>query len=83
MTPDVVLAHSFDAVMARKYFIVCVPTTYGKLFPRLICCPDHQFFDPFHLDGCVLEHPVAPFIGIKHRVSNIIAIYFAGPVGGL
>ena len=35
-------AHNFDAVLAQKYFIICVPTAYGKLFPRLISCPDHK-----------------------------------------
>ena len=47
---------NFDAVLAKKYFIVCVPTIYGKLFPRLICCPDYEYFDPFHVDGCLREH---------------------------
>ena len=61
VTPDVVAAYKFDAVLAKKYFIVCVPTVYGKLFPRLICCPDHEIFDPFHLDGCIHEpHPPPP-----------------------
>ena len=27
---DVVTVQNFDAVQARKYFIVCVPTVYGK-----------------------------------------------------
>ena len=58
VTPDVVAAYNFDAVLAKKYFIVCVPTLYDKLFPRLICCPEHEFFDPFHVDGCV--HPLPP-----------------------
>ena len=39
---DVVTAHNFDAVLAQKYFIICVPTVYGRLFPRLISCPDHK-----------------------------------------
>ena len=26
VTPDVVQAYNFDAVLAKKYFIVCVPT---------------------------------------------------------
>ena len=51
-----VTVQNFDAVLAKKYFIVCVPTIYEKLFPRLICCPDHEYFDPFHVDGCVHEH---------------------------
>jgi len=58
VTPDVVAAYNFDAVLAKKYFIVCVPTVYDKLFPRLICCPDYEFFDPFHIDGCI--HPPPP-----------------------
>ena len=52
---DIVTVHNFDAVLAKKYFVVCVPTVYGKLFPRLICCPDHHYFDPLHIDGCVHE----------------------------
>ena len=60
VTPDVVEAYNFDAVLAKKYFIVCVPTVYDKLFPRLICCPEHEFFDPFHIDGCVHPHPLPP-----------------------
>ena len=76
MTPDVVIAYNFDAVLAKKYFIVCVPTVYGKLFPRLLCCPDHEFFDPFHLDGCVhepyLPPPPHPLIG-----KNIFVRYFS------
>ena len=58
VTPDIVQAYGFDALLAKKYFVVCVPTVYEKLFPRLICCPDHEFFDPFHVDGCV--HPLPP-----------------------
>ena len=25
----------------KSHVQVCVPTIYGKLYPRLICCPDH------------------------------------------
>jgi len=58
---DVVSVQNFDAVLAKKYFVVCVPTIYGKLFPRLICCPDFQFFDPFHIDGCLYpDYPPPP-----------------------
>ena len=39
---DVVTAHNFDAFLAKKYFIICVPTVYGRWFPRLIHCPDNQ-----------------------------------------
>ena len=39
---DVVTAHNFDAVLAQKYFIICVPTVYGRLFPRLISCPGQK-----------------------------------------
>ena len=57
---DIVTVKNFDAALAKKYFIVCVPTIHGKLFPRLICCPDHQYFDPFHVDGCVYDHHHPP-----------------------
>lgn len=60
---DVVTVQNFDNFLARKFFVVCVPTVYGKLFPRLICCPDHTFFDPFHIDGCVHNvEPRNPFV---------------------
>jgi len=55
-----VTVQNFDAFLAKKFFVVCVPTPYGKLYPRLICCPDHTFFDPFHIDGCVHDHPLFP-----------------------
>jgi hypothetical protein len=55
---DVVTVQNFDAFLAKKFFVVCVPTIYGKLYPRLICCPDHTFFDPFHIDGCVHDVPL-------------------------
>ena len=52
---DVVTVHNFDAVEARTYFIVCVPTLYGRMYPRLLSCPDHHHFDPQHIDGCISD----------------------------
>ena len=86
-------AHNFDAVLAKKYFIVCVPTVYGKLFPRLLCCPDHEFFDPFHLDGCVHEHyphptplphtlPPPIFGNLEPIITYIDALLEPGSFGG-
>ena len=37
-----VTAHNFDAVLAQRYFIICVPTVYERMFPRLISCPDQE-----------------------------------------
>jgi hypothetical protein len=93
VNPDVVTAHNFDAVLAKKYFIVCVPTVYGKLFPRLLCCPDHEFFDPFHLDGCVHEHYLYPtplprtlpppiFGNLEPSITYIDAFLEPGSFGG-
>ena len=71
---------NFDAEGAKKYFIVCVPTVYGKLFPRLLCCPDYQYFDPLHVDGCVKQgyHPPQPahLPQYSHPVEHIPPVYY-------
>ena len=30
-----------------------MPTAYGRWFPRLLNCPENQFFNPDHVDGCL------------------------------
>ena len=79
VTPDIVQTYRFDALLAKKYFVVCVPTVYDKLFPRLICCPDHEFFDPFHVDGCVHPLPPPPHSENRFLASNLIQFCF-GPL---
>jgi len=66
---DVVTVQNFDAFLAKKFFVVCVPTIFGKLYPRLICCPDHTFFDPFHIDGCV--HDVPPIDPLDPLITRV------------
>ena len=45
---------------AASYFIVCTPTRYGKLFPRLTNCPSRGRFDPSLPLGCPIPPPPPP-----------------------
>ena len=73
---DVVTAHNFDAVLAQKYFIICVPRVYGRLFPRLLSCPNHK------VDGCGANCRLHHFPCLQHFDSNHID-GCVGPGGSL
>ena len=90
MNLDVVTTHNFDAFLAKKYFIICVPTAYGRWFPRLITCPDDQFFNPDHIEGCLgpnglaipLPPPPPPAESLLPLPSLLIPTTLPPPVFG-
>ena len=45
---------------------VCVPTVFGKLFPRLICCPDHTV-DPSQIKKSANQIPFIVLWPVPHR----------------
>ena len=47
------------------FFQVCVPTVFGKLFPRLICCPDHT----------VEDSQIRPFQKTSEQFSSFIFLF--------
>ena len=53
--------------MRQMYFIVCIPSDHGKLFPRLVGCPDLQYFDPLHVEGCVHHEKYSHSHDIRHH----------------
>ena len=66
VTPDVVQAYNFDAVLAKKYFIVCVPTgkalnEISRKFSQYYLCFLKQQFMRWHFDTLSKESTIIRF----------------------